>query len=56
MNSLQKLGEAGQSVWLDNVSRGLIRKGELATLIERDGLKGVTSNPIDLRESDRRLQ
>ena len=45
MNSLQQLGEVGQSVWLDNVSRGLIRKGELATLIERDGLKGVTSNP-----------
>ena len=45
MNSLQKLGEVGQSVWLDNVSRGLIRKGELATLIKRDGLKGVTSNP-----------
>jgi len=45
MNSLQQLGEVGQSVWLDNVSRSLIRKGELATLIERDGLKGVTSNP-----------
>lgn len=45
MNSLQQLGEAGQSVWLDNVSRGLIRKGELAALIERDGLTGVTSNP-----------
>ena len=45
MNPLQQLGEVGQSVWLDNVSRGLIRKGELATLIQRDGLKGVTSNP-----------
>ena len=45
MNSLQQLGEVGQSVWLDNVSRCLIRNGELATLIERDGLKGVTSNP-----------
>ncbi|MFL5336655.1 MAG: transaldolase family protein, partial [Geminicoccaceae bacterium] len=45
MNPLQQLGEVGQSVWLDNVSRGLIRKGELARLIERDGLKGVTSNP-----------
>src|SRR6476469_4438398 len=45
MNSLQQLGEVGQSVWLDNVSRSLIRNGELRTLIERDGLKGVTSNP-----------
>ena len=26
MNSLQQLGEVGQLVWLDNVSRSLIRK------------------------------
>jgi transaldolase / glucose-6-phosphate isomerase len=45
MNPLQQLGEVGQSVWLDYVSRGLIRRGELAGLIEGDGLKGVTSNP-----------
>jgi transaldolase / glucose-6-phosphate isomerase len=45
MNALKQLGEVGQSVWLDYVSRGLIRRGELAALIERDGLKGVTSNP-----------
>jgi transaldolase / glucose-6-phosphate isomerase len=45
MNPLKQLGEVGQSVWLDYVSRGLIQRGELKTLIERDGLKGVTSNP-----------
>lgn len=45
MNPLKQLGEAGQSVWLDYVSRGLIQRGELKALIERDGLKGVTSNP-----------
>lgn len=45
MNPLKQLGEVGQSVWLDYVSRGLIQRGELAGLIERDGLKGVTSNP-----------
>ena len=45
MNPLKQLGEVGQSVWLDYVSRGLIEDGELKTLIERDGLKGVTSNP-----------
>jgi transaldolase / glucose-6-phosphate isomerase len=45
MNALKQLGEVGQSVWLDYASRGLIRRGELAALIERDGLKGVTSNP-----------
>ncbi|MGH9806597.1 MAG: bifunctional transaldolase/phosoglucose isomerase, partial [Terriglobia bacterium] len=35
----------GQSIWLDYLKRSLIEKGELKTLIERDGLKGVTSNP-----------
>jgi transaldolase/glucose-6-phosphate isomerase len=45
MNPLKQLGEVGQSVWLDYVSRGLIQRGELQALIERDGLKGVTSNP-----------
>src|SRR4029077_20835767 len=31
--------------WLDFVRRDMIDKGELNTLVERDGLKGVTSNP-----------
>ena len=35
----------GQSPWLDYLQRSLIEKGGLRTLIERDGLKGVTSNP-----------
>ena len=42
---LRELGMAGQAVWLDFVSREFLRKGELQTLIERDGLTGVTSNP-----------
>ena len=41
---LQKLSEAGQSVWLDYLSRDSIRGGELAGMIE-DGVAGVTSNP-----------
>lgn len=45
MNPLKQLEQCGQSPWLDFVRRSLIRKGELQTLIERDGLKGVTSNP-----------
>jgi transaldolase/glucose-6-phosphate isomerase len=45
MNPLKQLGDFGQAVWLDYVSRGLIERGELTVLIERDGLKGVTSNP-----------
>ena len=54
MNPLKQLEACGQSPWLDYLKRSLIEKGELRTLIERDGLKGVTSNPVDLREGDRR--
>jgi transaldolase/glucose-6-phosphate isomerase len=45
MNPLTQLQACGQSPWLDYLKRSLIEKGELRTLIERDGLKGVTSNP-----------
>jgi transaldolase / glucose-6-phosphate isomerase len=45
MNRLKELEACGQSPWLDYLKRSLIEKGELRVLIERDGLKGVTSNP-----------
>jgi transaldolase / glucose-6-phosphate isomerase len=35
----------GQSLWLDNISRKLIKTGELKRLIDEDGILGVTSNP-----------
>jgi transaldolase/glucose-6-phosphate isomerase len=42
--SLQRLAQEGQSVWYDNLSRDLLRKGELKHLIEV-GVLGVTVNP-----------
>lgn len=45
MNPLKQLELCGQSPWLDYLKRSLIERGELRVLIERDGLKGVTSNP-----------
>ena len=46
MNALKTLhDEQDQAVWLDFVARGFIAKGELKQLVERDGLRGVTSNP-----------
>ena len=45
MNQLKELEALGQSLWLDYMKRSLIDEGELRTLIERDGLTGVTSNP-----------
>jgi len=45
MNRLKELEACGQSPWLDYLKRSLIESGELRTLIARDGLKGLTSNP-----------
>ncbi|HEY2539200.1 MAG TPA: bifunctional transaldolase/phosoglucose isomerase, partial [Stellaceae bacterium] len=44
-NPLRALNEFGQSVWLDFVSRELLKTGQLTQLIADDGLRGVTSNP-----------
>jgi transaldolase len=45
MNSLRKIEELGQSVWLDYIRRDLITSNKLRQLVEEDGLSGVTSNP-----------
>ena len=42
---LHQLSELGQSVWIDYLSRHLIRSGELARMMEEDAVVGVTSNP-----------
>jgi transaldolase len=44
-NPLVRLHEYGQSIWLDLLSRNLIRSGALQKLIETDAVTGVTSNP-----------
>ena len=44
-NPLVELRKLGQSVWLDDISRGLLADGTLARLIREDGLAGLTSNP-----------
>ena len=44
-NPLVELHSLGQSVWFDSISRRLIVSGELLSLIENDGLRGLTSNP-----------
>ena len=45
MNPLKKLQDFGQSVYMDEIRRSMMSDGYLKTLIERDGLRGVTSNP-----------
>jgi transaldolase len=44
-NPLKRLGDLGQSLWLDYIRRDLIASGRLLRLIEDDGLRGMTSNP-----------
>jgi len=44
-NALKQLENFGQSPWLDFIQRSFIHDGSLQTLIDRDGLKGITSNP-----------
>ena len=45
MNPVEELRRYGQSLWLDYISRGMIRSGELKRLIEESGITGLTSNP-----------
>ncbi len=42
---LHAVYELGQSVWYDNIRRGLITSGDLQKLIDDDAVVGVTSNP-----------
>jgi transaldolase len=45
MNPLRQLAELGQSVYLDEIGRGMLRDGSLQRLIDEEGIHGVTSNP-----------
>ncbi|MCF7805042.1 MAG: transaldolase [Candidatus Marinimicrobia bacterium] len=45
MNRLTELINYGQSYWLDNLTRGKIKSGELKNRVEEQGLRGITSNP-----------
>ncbi len=45
MSRLREIKTIGQSIWLDYIQRGLLVRGELKDLMEKDGISGVTSNP-----------
>jgi transaldolase len=45
LNTSQQLHQVGQSVWYDNVVRRLLNNGEMAGMIARGEIRGVTSNP-----------
>jgi transaldolase len=45
MNPTQSLHQLGQSLWLDNITRNLLRSGTLARYIRDLSVTGLTSNP-----------
>ena len=44
-NPLIDVQKYGQSIWYDNIRRGMITSGDLQRMIDQDGLLGITSNP-----------
>jgi len=42
---IQTLHSLGQSLWYDNIQRRMLENGDLAATIERDEIRGMTSNP-----------
>src|SRR5512142_546973 len=45
MNATQQLQDLGQSLWLDNITRGLLTDGTLQRYIDDLSVTGLTSNP-----------
>lgn len=45
MKATQRLHDLGQSLWLDNITRGLLADGTLRRYIDELAITGLTSNP-----------
>ena len=45
MSNLHNLAAVGQSIWIDSLSREMLRSGALAAELETNAVTGVTSNP-----------
>src|SRR5215212_7390437 len=45
MNRLERLREAGVSIWLDTLSRELLVSGDFERLVREFAVSGATSNP-----------
>jgi transaldolase len=45
MKATQQLHDAGQSLWLDNITRGILADGTLERYIRDLSVTGLTSNP-----------
>lgn len=45
MRATEILHEQGQSLWLDNITRGMLDSGKIQSYVERYSVTGLTSNP-----------
>ncbi len=50
-NPLQQLKNFGQSVWYDNIDRSQLVSGQFQSLLDNDGVVGVTANPTIFQKS-----
>lgn len=50
MSRIRQISELGQAIWLDFISRDLLRSGKLRDLVNR-GMTGMTSNPTIFQKS-----
>ena len=51
MKATQKLHELGQSLWLDNITRALLKSGTLKRYIDELSVTGLTSNPTIFQQA-----
>jgi transketolase len=50
-NRIAELIHHGQSCWMDDLSRRMIKSGDLARRVAEEGLRGITSNPTIFEKS-----
>lgn len=46
VKATQRLHDLGQSLWLDNITRGLLTEGTLRRYTTELSVTGLTSNPV----------
>ena len=54
MNATKKLYDAGQSLWLDNITRDLLTNGALKRYIDELNGDGSHVQPYDIRPCDQK--
>ena len=56
MTGTEQLHDAGQSIWLDNITRALLASGGLQHYITRLSVTGLTSNPTIFEQAIKNAQ